>query len=197
MTVAGAASSTSNLVAGVSDLTGRLSIPLEFFVAAIRESQPSEKLIREYFEHPVNRFLGPERSLEEWLDFGMEQQKLHGHPFVWICNTNRGVAKVSRAALRNLGIGMEEVEDTGYLGDPNVKGSMRIVPREGVWLRLTRNLDKARGFVNGAIGQVHEVFRFPDIFSVLLTSGTLVMVHPVSYGATARRRSCPACTGTL
>ena len=100
------------------------------FVSAIRESQPSRQQIREYFELPVDRFLGVERTLEQWLDFGMVQHRLHGHPFVWICNTNRGVAKVSRAALRRLGISMEEVESEGYLGDPSVKGSLRICLRK-------------------------------------------------------------------
>ena len=76
------------------------------FVSAIRESQPSRQEIREYFGLPVDRFLGFDRTLEQWLDFGMAQQQLHGHPFLWICNTNRGVAKVSRAALRRLGISM-------------------------------------------------------------------------------------------
>ena len=151
------------------------------YVSAIRSKQPSREQIREYFEHPVDRFLGPERTLEEWIEFGMEAQRRHSQPFVWICNTNRGVAKVSRAALGRIGIEVDVLEREGYLGDPSVKGSLRILPRVGVWLRLTRNLDKQRGFVNGAIGEVVEVFRFPDIFSVRLTSGTLVMVHPVSF----------------
>ena len=40
-------------------------------------------------------------------------------------------------------------------GDPNVtdvRENLFLVP--GVTLRLTRNLDKDRGFVNGAIGRV-------------------------------------------
>ena len=139
-------------------------------------------MIREYFELPVSRFMTQNKSLEEWIEFGMEAQERAGYPFVWICNTNRGVAKVCRAALRTLGIQLEDIERDGYLGDPGVKGSLRILPRVGVWIRLTRNLDKARGFVNGALGQVVDVFRSPDFFSVKLISGTLVMVHPVAIG---------------
>jgi hypothetical protein len=150
------------------------------FVSAIRHSQPSREQIHEYFEEPVARWL--RQKLRKCVEFGMEAQERHRQPFVWICNTNKGVAKVSRAALRHIGIELEDIEADGYLGDPSVKGMLRILPRVGVWLRLTRNLDKARGFVNGALGQVVEVFRHPDFFSVRLLSGTLVMVHPVSYG---------------
>ena len=157
------------------------------FVSAIRASQPSRELIKDYFDFgkESSRFLTSDRSLDEWVEFGMQQQELHGgHPFVWICNTNKGVAKVSLAALRNLGIQAEEIEREGFPGDPHVKAHLPILPRRGVWIRLTRNLDKARGFVNGALGRVEEIFRHDDdvcIFSLRLVSGTMVMVHPVSY----------------
>ena len=66
---------------------------------------------------------------EEWIDFGMDAQRRHAQPFVRICNTNRGVAKLSRAALRRVGIGVDDLEREGYLGDPSVKGSLRILRR--------------------------------------------------------------------
>ena len=66
---------------------------------------------------------------EEWIEFGMEAQRRHAQPFVRICNTNRGVAKVSRAALGRVGISVDVLEREGYLGDPSVKGSLRILPR--------------------------------------------------------------------
>ena len=155
------------------------------FVSAIRESQPSRQLIREYFEKPMNRFLTEDKSLEEWVQFGMRAQEETGHPFVWICNSNKGVATISLAALRNLGISREVIERDGYLADPAVKASLPILPRVGVMIRLTRNLDKARGFVNGALGRIEEVLRDQEgevVFSLRLMSGTMVLVHPVSYG---------------
>ena len=167
------------------------------FVSAIRESQPSRDLIRDYFDfgQQSSRFLTSDRSLDEWVEFGMQQQQLHSHPFVWICNTNKGVAKVSLAALRGLDIGAEEIERDGFPGDPAVKCSLPIIPRPGVWIRLTRNLDKPRGFVNGALGRIEEVFRHDDeacIFSLRLLSGTMVMVYPVSF---QRRTFLPAVYG--
>ena len=43
----------------------------------------------------------------------------------------------------------------GYPGDENAAaGTMFIKP--GLWIRLSRNLDKQRGFVNGALAQVRQ-----------------------------------------
>ena len=98
------------------------------FVSSIRVSQPSRERIQEYFERPVSRFLKQDLTLDEWVEFGMRAQEEHRQPLVWICNTNKGVAKVSLAALRNLGIELEEIERDGYPGDPAVKASLLIIP---------------------------------------------------------------------
>ena len=151
------------------------------FVSSIRESQPSRECIAEYFD---GRFFGRDEPLHHWVKFGMDQQLLHKHPFVWICNTNSGVARISLAALRLFGFEKEDLEKFGFPGDPTVKGTLPILPREGVWIRLTRNLEKQRGFVNGAIGRIEEVLqdsRDAVVFSLRLMSGTMVLVHPVKY----------------
>ena len=50
-------------------------------------------------------------------------------------------------------------------------------------MRLTRNLDKARGFVNGALAQVLEVLAEDEtgvsVFTAKLSTGALVLVHPI------------------
>jgi hypothetical protein len=118
-------------------------------------------------------------ELQEAVKFGMKQTEDHGKPFMWLCCTNRGAADVCRAALHEKGITDQELE-TGYLGDPNAKSPLHILARPGLLLRLTRNWDKQRGFVNGALGIVHEVFEGNEIFSVkLLESGNVVLVHPM------------------
>ena len=40
--------------------------------------------------------------------------------------------------------------------DPTSKSKLRIVAVKGILIRLTRNFDKQRGFVNGAIAKVFE-----------------------------------------
>ena len=47
-------------------------------------------------------------------------------------------------------------------------------------IRLTRNLDKDRGFVNGAIGVVTDILKPDEVFVLrLLAHDQLVLVHPV------------------
>ena len=70
----------------------------------------------------------------------------------------------------------------GYQGDENAQaGKMYIKP--GLWIRLTRNLDKTRGFVNGALAQVEEVLSTDatgvNVFTAKLSIGTMVLVHPI------------------
>ena len=68
----------------------------------------------------------------------------------------------------------------GFLPDPTSKSSLRIVARPGVLVRLTRNEDKDKGFVNGAFGEVHESLRGNGVFSVrLLETGNMVIVSPM------------------
>ena len=58
-------------------------------------------------------------------------------------------------------LGVNKTEDhlSALGGDPKiVKDGARLYIAKGVTIRLTRNLDKARGFVNGAIGQVEEIY---------------------------------------
>ena len=46
-------------------------------------------------------------------------------------------------------------------------------------IRLTRNLDKDRGFVNGNLGTVESKLR-PDVFVVKTMQDVLILVHPIT-----------------
>ena len=91
----------------------------------------------------------------------------------------RGAEKVNRAALLHMGVTEDQVRG-GYPGDPKINGDP-IVADVGLCIRLTRNLDKDRGFVNGAIGRIHHVLN-PFTFLLKLSTGNMVLVHPVSNG---------------
>jgi hypothetical protein len=158
------------------------------FLNRIRVEQPSKPVLREYFR---GRHWATE-SLEKCVAEGMRQEKSKGTLFTWLTCTNAGASEVCRAALNNLGIQESELED-GYLCDTASKSELNILARPGIVVRLTRNLDKQRGFVNGATGVVQYSLRGNAVFVVrLVGTGNFVLVHPMSEdGATF----LPCCYG--
>ena len=83
------------------------------------------------------------------------------------------------AALTNLGITTKDLE-AGFLCDPATKSTLRILLRPGIMLRLSRNLDKLRGFVNGAFAEVCESLRGNAVgVARLLSSGNYVLIQPL------------------
>ena len=112
----------------------------------IRHTQPSKPMLREYFE---DRHWSTD-SLQSRVAYGMRMAEDTGKPFTWLTCTNKGAAEVCLAALRTLDLSDAELEH-GYLCDPSTQSTLRIVARAGILLRLSRNLDKQRGFVTGAV----------------------------------------------
>ncbi len=52
---------------------------------------------------------------------------------------------------------------------------LRIVAKRGLIIRLTRDLDKQRGFINGAVAEVYGSLHGNSVFVArLLGSGNLV-----------------------
>jgi hypothetical protein len=64
-------------------------------------------------------------------------------------------------------------------GDPNMGGG-DVVVIPGMRVRLTRNVDKERGFVNGAVAEIEYVLK-KDVFVARTPSGVRILVHPVQY----------------
>ena len=146
------------------------------FLNRIRETQPDKAMLHEYFasRHWRHRFL------EDCVRIGMQlEEDAGGHPFTWLTVTNAGAAEVSQAALRMKGIEEDDLR-AGSLCDPATKSDLRILARPGVLLRLSRNLDKSRGFVNGALAEVCESLDGNTIFTARLKgTGNMVLVHPM------------------
>ena len=69
--------------------------------------------------------------------------------------------------------------EKGYPCDPTSKSKLRIVAVKGILIRLTRNFDKQRGFVNGAIAKVFEDLGDGVFVAQLLETGNMVLVHPM------------------
>ncbi len=97
--------------------------------------------------------------------------------FMWLTVSNKGAAKVNEEALRIRGISDAD-EEAGCRADPKISDG-RIVPRQGILIRLTRNCDQQCGFLNGAIGEIVTVLS-TQCFTVRLKTGTIVLVHPMS-----------------
>ena len=144
------------------------------FLSLVRCSQPTRADLASFFS---GRHLSC--SLVDAVRMGLSLSRSSGQIFSWLCVTNKGADEVNLAALSLLGIADDELA-AGFPGDPKVHAS-RICPRVGLHIRLTRNLDKDRGFVNGAIGIIHHVLS-PTIFILKLTTGNMVLVHPISSG---------------
>ena len=141
------------------------------FLSKVRTTQPPKSDVATFFEG--RHFTG---TLHEAVRFGLRMAEEKETTFSWLCVTNKGADSINRAALAVLGYSQEDLKG-GYPGDPKIDGAP-FVARVGTSCRLTRNLDKRRGFVNGALGSVHHVLS-PSSFLVKLTTGNLVLVHPI------------------
>ena len=154
----------------------------------IREEQPEKSMLKEYFA---------DRHWKEWslaacVQYGLELAKKVGEPFSWLTCTNAGASEVCEAALSVVGVTPEE-QACGYHCDPATKSDLRIVAKPGVLIRLSRNFDKQRGFVNGAMAEVCESLRGNAVFTARLQgTGNMVLVHPIEEDGS---RFLPCCYG--
>ena len=158
------------------------------FQNRILEMQPDKGILREYFgERHWDGF-----TLAECVAHGLEMAEKEKKVFTWLTSTNRGSQTVCEAALVLLGITEKDLEK-GYLCDPTSKSSLRILARRGLVLRLTRNLEKSRGFVNGALAVVCEsLLGNAVIIARLIGTGNLVLIHPMEEDGS---RFLPCCYG--
>ena len=130
--------------------------------------------------------------MDACVDYGMQIAAKTGKHFAWLTCTNRGSSEVCEAALRAKGITQEQL-DWGYPCDPTSKSKLGIVAEPGLIIRLTRNFDKTRGFVNGAVAEVFEPLDGNAVFvAQLIESGNMVLIHPMEEGG---RKFLPCCYG--
>ena len=145
------------------------------FLTAVRKEQPSRRDIKLFFGA---RHL--KSSFDKAIAFSTRLEERTNKPVLWLTVTNAGAAKVNNAVLERLyGFGEGYLETNGYPGDTKA-GANRVVVKVGMRLRLTRNLDKDRGFVNGALGTVTQLLdKRGIVFIMQLTHGAMVLVHPI------------------
>ena len=146
------------------------------FLSLARAKQPNRAQIRDFVGNRLSKC-----SLEEAVKFGWSINARSGKLFVWLCVTNKGVRDVNLATISQLDPPITEADllSGGFPTDPNGGKRGYIVIRPGITVRLTENTDKERGFVNGAIAVVVDVFvdynpsegRHTCIFTARLTTG--------------------------
>jgi len=160
------------------------------FLQTIRKDQPS----RSYLQKNWRPRTLP-ADLSRALRVAQVLQQRRGHHFMWLCVTNKGADRINSMSLTNLGVS-EAQRKLGYDGDPNVKAGIIFI-QPGLWIRLCRNLEKTRGFVNGALAQVVDVLSKDrsgrvNVFTARLSTGAMVLVHPITIG---QRTFLPCCYG--
>ena len=148
------------------------------FCHSIRDAQPTRDLVSEYF---LGRQFDASWNLAAAVREGIRIGKVFGHPFLWLCVTNKGAAEVNAEAVSVLCeeklISPERMEAFGFPGDPRLEGGGLTYLFPGALIRFTRNLDKTRGVVNGAVGLVKH-FLEPGVCTVqLLANKKGVLVH--------------------
>ena len=109
----------------------------------------------------------------------LEQER--GKTFTFLTVTNHGAQRINHTRCMIDFADCEEVINWQLYAmpcDPDYGGS--VVAIVGMRIRLTRNLDKEAGFVNGAVAVIKHVLR-KNVFVAETPTGRLLLVHPVSY----------------
>ena len=74
------------------------------FLSTIRERQPEKGLVEDFFRG--RRWTG---SLSRAVGHGLDLTEETGELFMWLCVTNKGADRVNKAALKHLGVDVEEL----------------------------------------------------------------------------------------
>ena len=138
--------------------------------------QPSRNCLENFFHG---------RRLSRDKDAAVQQalriERATGKQFTFLTVTNRGAQALNLARLRaEFPEAAEKIENMRdcVVGDPSAEAGL-LVLQEGMRVRLTRNLDKDRGFVNGNVGVI-EAMLTKEVFILRTIQGTRILVHPVT-----------------
>ncbi|CAK0903536.1 unnamed protein product [Prorocentrum cordatum] len=150
--------------------------PMLDFLSYARERQPTRGMLAHFFQGRRLR-RGGAQAVQHAM--AMEKDRAGKH-FTFLTVTNAAARALNLLRLRmEFGIDEEELDAHGVPGDPGAGGG-RMIFRKGMRLRLTLNIDKDRGFVNGCLGHVEEVLSVqPPVLVLRTTENTRPLVHYV------------------
>ncbi|CAE8634707.1 unnamed protein product [Polarella glacialis] len=155
------------------------------FLSAIRERQPERSTLGVFFGA---RRLAQDLNCRKGAHIAnaVAQSKLleeaSGEAFTFLTVTNDAALKINHTRCdMEFGSHDQVLRSELYKvpGDPNMGGGFLVVI-PGMRIRFTRNVDKERGFVNGALAEVEYVLR-KDVFVAKTPTGVRILVHPVMY----------------
>ena len=154
------------------------------FLDHIRLHQPETSVVEEFFGE---RRLAPgqncrkDEHIAATVEASMRLEEVTGKSFTFLTVTNAGARKINHTRCAMEFAGRDEVVNY-YLyqmpADPEYGGA--VIAIVGMRIRLTRNVDKERGFVNGAVAQIEYVLR-KNVFIAKTPRGVRILVHPVQY----------------
>ena len=152
------------------------------FLRVVRAQQPSRDTLQSFFGArrlaPNDSKLRPESAIEV-VKASMAFEERTEKTFTFLTVTNKAALKLNHTrCLLQFGA-RPEVQSPEYHampGDPDYGGRVLVLP--GLRIRLTRNIDKDRGFVNGALAEVEHVLA-KNVFVAKTPKGVRLLVHPI------------------
>ena len=144
------------------------------FLAHARVHQPSRRTLENFFR---GRRLP--QDAQQAVQRAWEIEQRTGRQFTFLTVTNRGAQALNLERLRaEFPEAAARVDNfQGVVGDPAAEAGILSL-EVGMRVRLTRNVDKDRGFVNGNVGIIAKVLS-PEVFVLQSLQGTRILVHPV------------------
>ena len=142
------------------------------FLETARVRQPTRESLLEFFQSRIWS-----SNIQDAVRVAKEIEDANGKEFTFLTVTNPRAAALNLARLALEYPAEAQILEAGG-GIPADVGKVVIAP--GMRVRLTHNVDKDRGFVNGNTGIVRGVLR-KDVFLMQSAQGLPILVHPITY----------------
>ena len=148
------------------------------FLCHARCHQPKKGVVEDFFR---GRFLpkdvnGAARASKE-IEEAVAARRGSPCEFTLLPTTNQGAAALNQARVRlELGSDYDRLMATDAVPADPTMGGGSIVICEGLRMRLSRNVDKDRSFVNGMLGTVVKKLS-NSVFVLKTSNGVLILVQ--------------------
>ena len=122
------------------------------FLNWLRTHQPSSALLLNFFDGRKWS-----RTLDRAVAEALQLERTEGRKFTFLTVTNRGAFALNEARVRKQFLEAQDLAATQSVPVDPAQCLKQLVFLKGMQVRLTKNLDKDRVFVNGALGTIVKV----------------------------------------